>query len=208
MSDFRRRLMMLRKSEGGLPSGYTRLNYLESTGTQYINTGVIANQDTGIEMKYEVTKIQSNLRYALVPFGAREAYQKRQFVIFSPVNASNLVHYCYGNDFRAAGTSLSVNKAVNVSIRGNIWKTSLFEHTFAKSVFETPYNLSLFTANCKPVSGFNGCLKIYFTQIYDKDKLIKDFIPAKRISDNEVGMYDKISRKFFINQGTGEFLYG
>lgn len=207
MSDFRRRLMC-KKSESELPSGYTKLNYLESTGTQYIDTGVIANQDTGIEMKYEVTKIQSNLNFGLVPFGARETYKKRQFLIYSPVNDAKQVYYCYGNNFRIANTSLSVNKAVDVSIRGNIWKTSLFEHTFAKSVFETPYNLSLFVQNCKPTSGFDGCLKIYFTQIYDKDKLIKDFIPAKRISDNVVGMYDKISKKFFINQGTGEFLYG
>lgn len=207
MSDFRRRLMY-KKSESELPSGYTRLNYLESTGTQYIDTGVIANQDTGIEMKYEVTKIQSNISQGLVPFGAREAYQKRQFLIYSPVNHPKHVYYCYGDVYRLTITSLSVNKAVNVSIRGNIWKTSLFEHTFEESVFETPYNLSLFAQNCKPASGFDGCLKIYFTQIYDKDKLIKDFIPAKRISDNVVGMYDKISRKFFINQGTGEFLYG
>ena len=39
MSDFRRRLMC-KKIESGLPSGYTRLNYLESTGTQYIDLGV------------------------------------------------------------------------------------------------------------------------------------------------------------------------
>ena len=51
MSDFRRRLMMLRKSEGGLPSGYTRLNYLESTGTQYINTGLIINNHN-VEIKF------------------------------------------------------------------------------------------------------------------------------------------------------------
>lgn len=46
MSDFRRRLMR-KKIESELPSGYKKLNYLESTGTQYIDTDVIANQDTG-----------------------------------------------------------------------------------------------------------------------------------------------------------------
>ena len=41
MSDFRRRLMC-KKNESELPLGYTKLNCLESTGTQLINTNKIS----------------------------------------------------------------------------------------------------------------------------------------------------------------------
>lgn len=54
MSNFRRRLMMIKISEGGLPSGYTRLNYLEKDGnTQYINTGIIPQQEWTYEFDFE-----------------------------------------------------------------------------------------------------------------------------------------------------------
>jgi hypothetical protein len=38
--------------------------------------------------------------------------------------------------------------------------------------------------------------------------LIRDFIPAKRNSDNVLGMYDTVSGQFFTNAGTGEFVAG
>ena len=49
MSNFRRRLMMsIKKSK--LPSDYIELEYLESTGTQYIDTNYIPNNATGMNV--------------------------------------------------------------------------------------------------------------------------------------------------------------
>ena len=36
----------------GLPEGYTRLDYIETTGTQYIDTGFIPNQDSRIVCEF------------------------------------------------------------------------------------------------------------------------------------------------------------
>lgn len=54
MSDFRRRLMICKKAESELPTGYTRLNYLEKDGnTQYINTGIIPQPEWTYEFDFE-----------------------------------------------------------------------------------------------------------------------------------------------------------
>jgi hypothetical protein len=37
---------------------------------------------------------------------------------------------------------------------------------------------------------------------------VRDLYPALRKSDNKPGMYDRITKQFFVNQGTGEFNYG
>lgn len=200
MSDFRRRLMQCSNK-------YIELEYIESTGTQFIDTGEIANQDTGIDMKYKVTKFQSNLSSGLSPFGARKSYLKDQFLILSPVNAYTHVYFCYGNEEKI-NTSISLDKDINVNIRGNIWKTSLFNYSFSNANFVTPYNLSLFAINSRLSEGFDGGLRIYFAKIYNKNELIKDLIPVIRKIDNDVCMYDKISGKFFTNQGTGKFIAG
>lgn len=50
-----------------------------------------------------------------------------------------------------------------------------------------------------------GKVKIYAFQIYENDILVRDFVPA--LKDGEAGLYDKVSKTFFGNDGTGEFLY-
>jgi len=52
-------------------------------------------------------------------------------------------------------------------------------------------------------------LAIYSCQIYDGDTLVRDFVPARRASDNAVGLYDKTpgaSKVFYTNDGGA--LYG
>ena len=39
------------KGSSRLPSGYTQLEYIQSSGTQYIDTGIKPNQDTSIEIE-------------------------------------------------------------------------------------------------------------------------------------------------------------
>ena len=52
-----------------LPSGYTELEYIQSSGSQYINTGFIPKYDSRIVLDAEVT--DSSIVCAL--FGARGA---------------------------------------------------------------------------------------------------------------------------------------
>ena len=53
-----------------------------------------------------------------------------------------------------------------------------------------------------------GIFKLFSCQIYDGNNKIRDFIPAKRNSDNVIGLYDKLNNKFYTNSGTGTFLSG
>ena len=40
------------------------------------------------------------------------------------------------------------------------------------------------------------------------NRLVANYIPCRRKSDSKPGMYDLVTRNFYVNQGTGEFLYG
>ena len=55
-----------------LPSGYTRLEYIETTGTQYINTGFVPNQDSRIVCEF-MYKGGSGI------YGSRNTTQSRNF---------------------------------------------------------------------------------------------------------------------------------
>lgn len=50
--------------------------------------------------------------------------------------------------------------------------------------------------------------RVYYTRLFLNSSLLVNFIPCYRKSDNEIGMYDTVSKTFFTNQGTGTFLKG
>lgn len=51
-------------------------------------------------------------------------------------------------------------------------------------------------------------IKLYAFTIADNDTLVRNFIPAKRNSDNAIGMYDTVTGTFYTNSGTGDFVAG
>lgn len=66
--------------------------------------------------------------------------------------------------------------------------------------------ISLFKKSANNVA-LKGASKIYYLQIYQSDELVFDGIPVLD-SNNIPCLYDKVSKQFFYNQGTGEFSYG
>ena len=51
--------------------------------------------------------------------------------------------------------------------------------------------------------------KVYYAKFYNASgDLVRDYIPAKNRSTNEIGLYDKISKTWFYNAGTGSFVAG
>ena len=50
--------------------------------------------------------------------------------------------------------------------------------------------------------------KLYSCKIYDNGTLIRDFVPAKRMSDNVYGLWDKVNEVLYENAGTGTFTGG
>lgn len=77
-----------------------------------------------------------------------------------------------------------------------------------RGTFTEFYNIYLFTWNNAGIADnrrFQG--KVYEFKIYDNDVLIQHLIPVLD-SENTPCMYDKVTQKFYYNNGTGDFLYG
>lgn len=57
-------------------------------------------------------------------------------------------------------------------------------------------------------AGNTGAKQYKYVKIYDGDTLIRDLIPAKRISDGWVGMYCRVGNKFYGGTKADSFLAG
>ncbi len=185
-------------------ASYRPIEYLESTGTQYIDTGYIPNNLTGIEIKIQNTK--NDLSAENIFFGSGESAHSKSFelyiwggtlqFIYSGVTAQSLPG---ANPFTVNWYGRNVQYAYNNN-------DTYFVLSSNNNDFISPYNMCLF-ADKRPTNVNIGFCRIYYCKIYDNNTLVRDFIPVLD-KDGTPCMYDKVTEQFFYNQGTGQFIAG
>jgi len=188
-----------------LPAEYQEVEYIESTGTQYIDTGVVPTSQTGVEISFSDFE---NTTWSTL-FGSVTAYVvESRYKISSEENGDKL--YAFLGDkikieFNSSGEhNIKFNRPNGVLNLDNI-PYDISSTTFISS--NLPICLFAENNSAKGIISNSKC-KILNCKIYEKDNLIRDFIPAKRNSDGAIGLYDKVNDVFYENAGTGEFVAG
>lgn len=186
------------REELTLPDGYTELEYIKATGTQYINTGFAPNQNTRVVCD-AVFAAQSAAAWL---FGARHGNTDRtyNFLTFSNYYRSD---YNASTDEQIAETQTGryvVDKNKNVTkINGAVAKTA------AVGEFTCTHNLFLLANNNNGTVAGQCSATLYSCQIYDNGTLIRDYWPCRNAS-GVTGLYDFVGQQFYANAGTGTFM--
>ena len=101
-----------------LPSGYTQLEYIESTGTQYIDTGIKANLNTKAILDFQLSNY--NNRGAIL--GSRVDQNTNAFIIGS--NSGEFVNTTYPFAQFDNVTPTSVKSLPNFDLNRHIFELS------------------------------------------------------------------------------------
>lgn len=181
--------------------------YLESTGTQYIDTGVMVTDTTGyyIELLPTDTKDQiyfgvrsynqlgSNGELYKLYFGWKGVNTNSKYRPALFADKKNEITLNYFNDRKAFFNGVTdVNYVLN------------FE------TISSPSSQTLTLLARKENSGvvtYNAGCKLYAFKVSEGETIVRDFIPVLDWNDVPC-MYDKVSGKLFYNKGTGEFICG
>ena len=206
----RRRLMAFEKSGGGLPEGYTAVNCLQSSGTQWIEMGVAPNQNTKAVLKIKIN-VFTDKGASLI--GSRtDVNSNDQFTTY--LDGYEGTRFLFRMDGQTEGnswTGLTTDKIYIVTLSGTEMKaeledgTAVFSKTLSVNDFTSTVTMALFRAKGINASYFQG--RIYGCKHYSGDELIQDFVPCLD-TDGVPCMYDLISKTAFYNQGTGSFTWG
>lgn len=209
MSNFRRRLMC-KKTESELPEGYTRLNYLESTGTQWIDTHILSNNGTGCEMRFEYTEV-GGIQYAV---GLLELGNARFAPIFIDNQSNTPNGFLYSDSVIFEPKTYTIEKDKNIHlIRYNCNDNGdvIFDNKNCGNIKyignSTTSTIYLFARSNKEIGEKCAYIKIYECSLYDKGKRARNYLPAIDMFGKPC-LYDTVTKQPFYNQGTGEFLYG
>ena len=188
------------KSE--VPEGYTKLGYIQSTGTQYINTNLALFDvsDHEIIIDFEPTEFYN---YNTIWGSTYDADTFEGWVYSNGGLAMRYKSTRYGNDNNITVNSRHLIKAKkeNSTLSKIVDSTSFGTGNVGDLITDSKFLLFL--------SGNDyGKYKLYSCKLYKGGTLVRNFIPCKRDSDNEIGLFDTINQVFYINAGTGEFLSG
>lgn len=188
-----------------VPDGYTQLDYIESTGTQYIDTGVLPNQSTNVELDCAYTGAASTLWYPL--FGVHDSNNKYYFS-FENTNENGLSLGFGTQEFYPVGTHSSERRTISIQDRSLLIDGASVK-TANSETFSTVNSMYLFALNKKgTVDSRITSMRCYSFSVERDGSLVRHFIPSKRNSYNDIGMYDLVTNTFFANSGTGTFVAG
>ena len=191
-----------------LPAEYQQVEYIESTGTQYIDTGIIPDTTLDkMEVDMAITKNKTDFTN-IIGYGADDG----GFY----VGVRNGI-YIFGtsNDYTSTG-SYTLNTKIKFELDAKNKQFKCYDingqivsqkNNFNVRALTQNITLALFAwRNSNGIIPRQGYFKIYSYKYYNNDELVQDLIPCLDRNGTPC-MYDTISRQIFYNSGTGTFGY-
>ena len=181
-------------------STYDLLEYVEATGSQIVNTGVVPSTDTGVELDMTLPAAGQQDRTV---FGCKSWSTKRYLLIL----ANSKFLFFGGNTAvcnQTAGTRYLISitpgtspngtaKAVNVATGASLGSAAV-DLTNSDGT-----ELALFDHTDDPAHERGGIYRLHSFKMTKGGSLARDFVPVRSLKDGKVGLLDRVSHKFFAS---------
>ena len=193
---------------------YQEVEYIESTGTQYIDTGVKLSSNHKVEMICKINSlISGNSSYPF--FGYRQftggVSGNNKFALWTNLNYNIAFNFGDVDTNFISGTSLRNKSKIIFSKSGYYFNDTYIADTSTIEFQNTDTSVIFAIKQADaPTDLLNRgvLMDLYSLKIWSGDTIVRYFIPCYRISDNVIGLYDKVEGKFYTNAGTGTFTKG
>lgn len=192
----RRRAMM----KQGKPYD-AEIEYLQSTGTQFIGTGLVHTK--GYRYLIDIAVVTNDNKYRSI-IGAATGGDNDKFYLSTVIGSPFSM---YLNNIAITPVDIDIYSRLQLSVVQNNTTTILYHNANILGsarclIFDLPVMLMARNSKNDKMIG-----RYYAFKAWDgNDILLKDFIPVRV---GQVGyMYDKVSGQLFGNQGTGSFVLG
>ena len=184
----------------------TPVEYLESTGTQYIDTGVSTAEGICTEAKFKINTITNSNQAVFGKVGVTSGSTSRYFFGIQS-SSSDLFYYAF-NDIYQTNKQQDTNiHTVLFDSVNNILKIDDNSWTLSGDLRTNSETIYLFSAHYGNISSNPMSGRIYYTKIWNSGTLVRSFIPVR--DENNVGyMFDEVTGQLFGNAGSGSFGIG
>ena len=189
-----------------LPVEYTPVSYLQSTGTQYINTGIAPTTiNTQVEIRYEYTgnkgsgfdsvigsRTNSDMNTRFYPTSCDGTTRMRHILGATIINSAYDLNTRHDLLFNTNDRSC----VLDGNTLGNLG-TSFTTHSRP---------MYMFGLNCEGSFSYASKSRIYYCKIWQNNVLVRHFVPCINLAQ-VAGFYDLVTNTFYTNAGSGTFTY-
>lgn len=184
-----------------------QVEYLESTGTQWIDTGISLQTADRFVFATMIKRAGTHRYWTL--FGCNS--NANELLIWFPYeNKIYLNGRVYNNVFdyntEYIVDVITTNGAASLSVNNTVIATNAGNNN-GKKIYLFG---SIASATSNNIDSYNW-QKYLYCKIYNQEIIVRDFIPVRftnKQSQTEGAMYDRVSGELFRNQGTGAFVIG
>lgn len=191
-----------------------QLAYLESHGTEWIDTGVYGEVAVEAQFSATTTAVISDQGYIYGREINKSPYHCCGVRMTSSLGQFNITYdrlgSYYENKFGTLDTAVHTTKEWNF----DEYRFCYFDSRSGTLATDTsqvaPYSITLFCENNNGTKNRFSKTRIYYIKMFSDigmENISHHFVPVMSL-DDEPCMYDEISGQLFKNQGTGVFGYG
>ena len=184
-------------ADKGTSLPYTQIEYLQSSGTQYINLGIKPQANELVEIKFQYVGVQSTM-----VMGCRTSGSAGKYVVGSGTSGTK-IYAALGS--AANANLLNFNQNVHSVVLNTTNGKSFIDNGDDVSVgtfSSNNLNIFLFAGNQNGTVSYQATARIMEVRIGTRMWLVP-------VRDGQTGyMYDKINRTLYGNAGTGNFILG
>ena len=184
-----------------LPDAYQEVEYLQSSGTQFIDSGYAPNGNSKVifDSILGVGSVSSDIRQGRHADGQR----------LSLALVSSKLEFAIGGYLSVNYNTANQRHTYELDVpsrQGKMDGTTLA--TFSASSWTSQQTLYFFARHMSSGQDGLGNVRNYSVEVYEQGQLVRQYIPCYRKSDDEPGMYDTVNDVFYTNIGTGTFIVG
>lgn len=189
---------------------FQMVEYIGTTGTQYINTGISLGTGFRAVIKVKITQSLNRLQCLIGSHETAAPYYRNYLIVNANMASWNLGAY---DAFNFGSCALNTVYEIDVSNISGVISCKI--NGAAQTINGTPGSVArsdrpLYLLALNHVTDLlPACANLYYCKIYNPaGELVGDFVPCYRKSDNVPGLWDKVGKRFYTNIGTGAFTLG
>ena len=180
-----------------LPREYQLLNYIQTNGTQSIDTGISSSNNIVAIFDVEYTETSTNTQVLLSTGSSGDQWIGQH---------DSKYGIGTGSDYKL-NISSSIRKKLEITFDSSKTALQIEDASISRdSNHNTGNNYYIFSL---PNGQAFSKVKLYSAKIYDNNNnLLRNFYPCYQISDNVVGLYDIVTKTFYTDKNGNSFNRG
>ena len=181
---------------------YQKVEYIQSSWSQYIHTSIIPTNSIWLYMKVSSQNVSSDLMYVWSNDNSSDSWSKKFWIW----NSSYKLYFWWNNWLPPSQNRPSTTANTIVELENNFLNSRLMKkdnntiYNISETLTSNWFPINIFAHNWWWTAQYFSSIKLYSLKISDSSTITYEFVPCYRKSDNVIWLLEIKHKIFYTNQ--------